>query len=283
MRKDRAEAFIRFKAVRKSFQIGHRHFVAVQDVTLNIERGEIITLVGPSGCGKSTLLNMTAGLFGPTEGTVEYDGMTVQGVNRRVGYMTQADHLLPWRTVAGNVAVPLQIRRVSKPERQARVAELLALVGLSGFADRYPDQLSGGMRKRAALARLLAGDPETILMDEPFGALDAQMRLTLQTELLRLCRRFGKTVLFVTHDVDEAVALADRCVVFAGRPGTIDHVLDVPLPRERNLVQLRADPRYIALCADLWRRLAPNMAGDTAGDATGDAGPASAAKLGVAS
>jgi len=259
-----AGAFIRFTGVQKSFQAGGRAFVAVRDVSLSVARGEVVTLVGPSGCGKSTLLNMTAGLFGPTQGRVEYDGAEVRGVNRRVGYMTQADHLLPWRTVAGNIAVPLQIRRVDKRVAQARVEELLALVGLSGFGASYPNQLSGGMRKRAALARLLASDPETILMDEPFGALDAQMRLTLQTELLRLCRRFGKTVLFVTHDVDEAVALADRCVVFAGRPGTIDHVLDVPLPRERNLIQLRADPRYVALCADLWRRLAPEAAGDAA-------------------
>ncbi len=263
-----AGVFIRFTGVQKSFQAGGRAFVAVRDVSLSVARGEVVTLVGPSGCGKSTLLNMTAGLFGPTQGRVEYDGAEVRGVNRRVGYMTQADHLLPWRTVAGNIAVPLQIRRVDKRVAQARVEELLALVGLSGFGASYPNQLSGGMRKRAALARLLASDPETILMDEPFGALDAQMRLTLQTELLRLCRRFGKTVLFVTHDVDEAVALADRCVVFAGRPGTIDHVLDVPLPRERNLIQLRADPRYVALCADLWRRLAPEVAGAAAPSST---------------
>jgi len=262
MGRDGEEAFIRFTGVQKSFQIGSRGFIAVRDVTLSVRRGEIITLVGPSGCGKSTLLNMTAGLFGPTEGRVEYDGVPIQGINRRVGYMTQADHLLPWRTVAGNIAVPLQIRRLAKQATQARVDELLTLVGLSGFGASYPNQLSGGMRKRAALARLLASDPETLLMDEPFGALDAQMRLTLQTELLRLCRRFNKTVLFVTHDIDEAVALADRCVVFAGRPGTIDYVLDVPLPRERNLIQLRSDPAYVALCADLWQRLAPEIAGD---------------------
>ena len=262
MGRDGEEAFIRFTGVQKSFQIGSRGFIAVRDVTLSVRRGEIITLVGPSGCGKSTLLNMTAGLFGPTEGRVEYDGVPIQGINRRVGYMTQADHLLPWRTVAGNIAVPLQIRRLAKQATQARVDELLTLVGLNGFGASYPNQLSGGMRKRAALARLLASDPETLLMDEPFGALDAQMRLTLQTELLRLCRRFDKTVLFVTHDIDEAVALADRCVVFAGRPGTIDYVLDVPLPRERNLIQLRSDPAYVALCADLWQRLAPEIAGD---------------------
>lgn len=257
----RREPFISFADVQKSFKVDGRQFVAVRNVSLAIQRGEIITLVGPSGCGKSTLLNMTAGLFSPTEGRVHYDGAEVKGVNTRVGYMTQADHLLPWRTVAGNIAVPLQIRRLRKQETQERVEELLALVGLTGFGASYPNQLSGGMRKRAAMARLLASDPETLLMDEPFGALDAQMRLTLQTELLRLCKKLKKTVLFVTHDVDEAVALADRCVVFAGRPGTIDHVLDVSLPQPRNLVQLRSDPHYLELCAALWQRLAPDIAG----------------------
>jgi NitT/TauT family transport system ATP-binding protein len=257
----RQEPFISFADVQKSFKVDGRQFVAVRNVSLEIQRGEIITLVGPSGCGKSTLLNMTAGLFGPTEGRVHYDGAEVKGVNTRVGYMTQADHLLPWRTVAGNIAVPLQIRRLGKREIDMRVEELLALVGLTGFGTSYPNQLSGGMRKRAAMARLLASDPETLLMDEPFGALDAQMRLTLQTELLRLCKKLKKTVLFVTHDVDEAIALADRCVVFAGRPGTIDHILEVSLAQPRNLVQLRSDPRYVELCAALWQRLAPDIAG----------------------
>jgi NitT/TauT family transport system ATP-binding protein len=252
------QPFISFTAVQKSFKVEGREFIAVRDVSLDVMRGEIITLVGPSGCGKSTLLNMTAGLFRPNQGRVEYSGSEVTGVNTRVGYMTQADHLLPWRTVAGNIAVPLQIRRMAKDEIQSRVEELLALVGLTGFGESYPAQLSGGMRKRAAMARLMASDPETLLLDEPFGALDAQMRLTLQTELLRLCRKLNKTVLFVTHDVDEVIALADRCVVFAGRPGTIDHVIDVPLSGERNLVQLRSDPRYVELCASLWRRLAPD-------------------------
>ncbi len=256
------EAFISFANVQKKFTVGGREFVAVRDVTLKVRRGEFITLVGPSGCGKSTLLNMTAGLFSPSEGRVDYAGKQVAGINTRVGYMTQADHLLPWRTVAGNIAVPLQIRRVPKDEIEKRVDELLVLVGLTGFGNSYPAQLSGGMRKRAAMARLMASDPETLLMDEPFGALDAQMRLTLQTELLRLCRKFNKTVLFVTHDVDEAIALADRCVVFAGRPGTIDHVIDIPLTGERNLIQLRSDPRYVDLCAALWRSLAPEAEAD---------------------
>ena len=163
--------FISFAGVQKSFKVEGRQFVAVRNVSLEVQRGEIITLVGPSGCGKSTLLNMTAGLFGPTEGVVHYDGAEVNGVNTRVGYMTQADHLLPWRTVAGNIAVPLQIRRVPKAEIEARVEELMALVGLTGFGESYPNQLSGGMRKRAAMARLMASDPETLLMTNPSAPL----------------------------------------------------------------------------------------------------------------
>jgi NitT/TauT family transport system ATP-binding protein len=178
----------------------------------------------------------------------------------RVGYMTQVDHLLPWRTLAGNIAVPLEIAEKSKREIAAEVDRLMTLVGLTGFGASYPTQLSGGMRKRAALARLFAYDPDTLLMDEPFAALDAQMRLVLQVELRRLCRALGKTVLFVTHDVDEAVALGDRCVVFTPRPGRVQKIIPVDLPADRDLRQLRYDPAYVAQCAALWRLLTPSLA-----------------------
>ena len=155
----------------------------MRGIDLIVAPGEMVTLVGPSGCGKSTLLNMTAGLFGPSSGTVAYDGKPVVGINTRVGYMTQSDHLLPWRSVADNIAAPLQIAGMARAEIARRTDALIELVGLAGFARSYPSQLSGGMRKRAALARLLAYDPDTLLMDEPFGALDAQLRLRLQVEL----------------------------------------------------------------------------------------------------
>ncbi len=241
---------------------------AVRDITLEVTEGEIVTILGPSGCGKSTLLNMAAGLFAPSTGQVTYRGQPVPRPNTAVGYMTQKDHLLPWRSVAGNIAVPLEIRGVPKAEASRRVAELIAMVGLGGFERTYPDQLSGGMRKRTALARLLAYDPETLLLDEPFAALDPQLRAGMQQELLRLCRDLGKTVLFVTHDLDEAAALGDRCVVFSGRgsgasgckrsPGTIHAIVPVPLPPGRDPMRLRADPVFQRLTAQLWDMMAPD-------------------------
>ncbi|WP_201742179.1 ABC transporter ATP-binding protein [Mangrovicoccus ximenensis] len=250
------EELVRFEGVSKSFGA----LQAVHGVSLSVAEGEFITLVGPSGCGKSTLLNMTAGLFEPTEGRVTYRGELVRPYNRKVGYMTQSDHLLHWRTVERNIAVPLEIARMPRPQIRARVEELLELVGLAGFGASYPGELSGGMRKRCALARLLAYDPETLLFDEPFAALDAQLRLKMQMEIRRIVAKLNKTVLFVTHDLDEAVALADRCVVFAGRPGTIKEVLDIPLPRERDLFGIRHNADYVGMTARLWDEMAPAAA-----------------------
>ena len=252
-------ALISYREVGKTFETPQGDVVAVCDITLDVSEGEFITLVGPSGCGKSTLLNMAAGLFEPTTGTVHYRGAVVAPYNQRVGYMTQNDHLLPWRDVMGNVKVPLEIRGVPKGEAHDRVESLLHKVGLKGFEKSYPSQLSGGMRKRCALARLLAYDPEALLMDEPFGALDAQLRLKMQIEIRGLAMALGKTTVFVTHDLDEAVSLADRCVVFTHRPGTIARAVDVPLPRERDLTRLRHDATYRDLTAELWDLLSPDM------------------------
>lgn len=251
---------INLSNVSKTFHSSGKALLAIHGVDLSIREGEIITLVGPSGCGKSTLLNMTAGLYQPTTGTITYRGEQVVSLNHRAGYITQTDHLLPWRDVASNIMVPLEIIGMARSERQDRVIELIELVGLKGFEKSYPSQLSGGMRKRTALARLLAYDPETLLMDEPFGALDAQLRLILQIELLRIAHRFNKTVIFVTHDLDEAVALADRCVVFGGRPGTIVDTLDIPLSRDRDLMTLRFNTEYTEICARLWQQLSGTIA-----------------------
>jgi NitT/TauT family transport system ATP-binding protein len=250
---------VQFRGVAKAFDSAGQHVDAVRDINLAVEPGEIVTLVGPSGCGKSTLLNMTAGLFAPTSGTVEYDGQPVAGMNRRVGYMTQSDHLLPWRSVADNIAAPLQIAGLAKAKIAARTEALIKMVGLGGFANSYPSQLSGGMKKRAALARLLAYDPDTLLMDEPFGALDAQLRLRLQIELRQLCKKFGKTVLFVTHDLDEAVSIGDRVAVFSARPGTIVQSMPVMLPVDRDLIRLRYDAEFTRTCAQLWEMMAPSL------------------------
>jgi NitT/TauT family transport system ATP-binding protein len=251
---------IRFKSVGKTFQTADKTFEAVRDVNLSVRSGEVITLVGPSGCGKSTLLNMTAGLMRPTTGDVFYRDAPVNGLNDKVGYMTQSDHLLPWRTIAANIAVPLEIKRMPRAKAAGRVRELVDLVGLNGFESAYPTQVSGGMRKRAALARLLASDPETLLMDEPFAALDAQLRIAMQTELLRVRERYGKTILFVTHDPDEAISIADRCVVFSSRPGRISKIIDTGLPQSRDLARLRFEPEFLTLARDLWEHLACDQA-----------------------
>ena len=258
-RRQLGQAMIVFENVSKSFKVADGMMLAVTDVNLAVREGEFITLVGPSGCGKSTLLNMVAGMFAPTTGSVVYRGKQVGGYNRKVGYMTQSDHLLPWRDVSSNIAVPLEIAGMSRKDIKDRTAELIELVGLKGFAESYPAQLSGGMRKRTALARLLAYDPETLLFDEPLAALDAQLRLKMQVEIRRIALKLEKSILFVTHDLDEAIALADRCVIFSGRPGTIRDVIDVPLPLERNLMRLRHDPNYISLTARLWDEMAPSL------------------------
>ncbi len=200
---------------------------------------------------------MVAGLFSPTTGEVLYRGQAVQGINGRTGYMTQSDHLLPWRDVTGNIAIPLEIQGVPKAKRQERIRELLSLVGLEGHEKRIPASFPGACAN-AALARLLAYDPETLLMDEPFAALDAQLRMRMQTELFKLSRQLNKTVLFVTHDLDEAVALGDRCLIFSGRPGTIVRDVSIPLGDDRNILQLRKDPRYHELCGDLWEFITPS-------------------------
>lgn len=227
-------------------------FLAVDGIQLRVPAGRFITIIGPSGCGKSTLLNMAAGLLRPTRGTVLHRGDPINGVNTTVGYLTQQDHLLPWRSVEKNVGLALEIQGVDGNERKRRVEEMLAVVGLEGFGKSYPAQLSGGMRKRAALARLLIYEPETLLMDEPFGALDAQLRLVLQAELLRLWESQKKTVLFVTHDLEEAILMADEIVVFGTKPGRIVHTETVDLPRPRDLAALRSDQRFTAIWKRLW-------------------------------
>jgi NitT/TauT family transport system ATP-binding protein len=251
---------LRFEGVSKVFTAhsDNRPFLAVRDVELDVPQGRFVCLIGPSGSGKSTLLNMAAGLFLPTKGTVYHDGTPVRAVNTRVGYITQQDNLLPWRTLEANVAVGLEIRRTSRAERRRRVAETIELVGLQGFEKHYPAQLSGGMRKRATLARTLIYSPDTLLMDEPFGALDAMLKNTLQLELLRLWEQDRKTVLFVTHDLDEAILLADEIVVFGTDPGRIIHVETVDFERPRTLTDIRRTQEFTAVWERLWALIEKN-------------------------
>jgi NitT/TauT family transport system ATP-binding protein len=215
---------------------GFRHFFETADgpvqatdhVDLAIRAGEFVTLVGPSGCGKTTLLKALAGFIRPTEGTILCDGKPVRGPGRERGVVFQELAILPWRTVRRNIGHGLEIAGVTRLERERTVARLIELTGLAGFEDRYPHELSGGMRQRVAVARTWAADPDVILMDEPFAAVDAMTRLTLQEELVRLCAATRKTVFFITHSVDEAVFLGDRVLVMTRRPGRIRAVIDVP-------------------------------------------------------
>jgi NitT/TauT family transport system ATP-binding protein len=223
-------------SVEKIVVSGFRHFFDTEDgpvqatgeIDLKISAGEFVTLVGPSGCGKTTLLKAMAGFIRPTEGTITCDGKLVTEPGRERGVVFQELAILPWRTVRRNIGHGLEIARIPRAEREEKVARLIDLIGLRGFEDRYPHELSGGMRQRVAVARTWAADPDVILMDEPFAAVDAMTRLTLQEELARLCVATRKTVFFITHSVDEAVFLGDRVLVMTRRPGTIKAVIEVP-------------------------------------------------------
>ena len=236
----------------------HRGAEALRNVSLQAAPGAFVSVIGPSGCGKSTLLTAIASLLSPDEadvhGTIRIDGVDVrQGGGRgSLGYVFQRDTLFPWRTVLENVGAGLEIRRLPKAERVGRARQLIDAVGLSGFEHYYPHQISGGMRQRTSLIRTLAYDPEVVLMDEPFGALDAQTRLQLQAELLRIWAARRTTIIFVTHDLPEAITLAERVVVFSRRPGTITQEYDVPLPYPRDPFELRGSPEFAELNAKIW-------------------------------
>jgi NitT/TauT family transport system ATP-binding protein len=228
-------------------------YTAVGQTTLRIRAGEFVSVVGPTGCGKSTLLNIGAGLLPPTSGTVKVFGQALAGINTRAGYMFQTEALMPWRSAIDNVMVGLQYRGVPDAEARAQAQAWLERVGLSGFGDRYPHQLSGGMRKRTALAQVLALDPDIILMDEPFSALDIQTRQLMENEVLDLWAAKKKAVLFITHDLDEAIAMSDRVVVLSAGPATVpmgEFVID--LPRPRNVAEVRTQPRFIELHTQIW-------------------------------
>jgi NitT/TauT family transport system ATP-binding protein len=256
------EGIIEYRGVGRRFHSRSGTVVACEDVNLSVRRGEFMAIVGPSGCGKSTLLNMAAGLMAPSTGQVFYDGRPVPAPNTNVGYLTQRDTLLPWRTVEDNVAIALELRGQSRADRLRNAHEWLDRVGLIGFEKSYPAQLSGGMRRRVALARTLAYEPETILMDEPFGALDAQLRMVMHEELLKLWTGTRKTVIFVTHDLAEALTLADRIAVFSARPGRIRSIEVVDLPRPRDVFRIRFDPHFGELHDRLWSYLEASVRSD---------------------
>lgn len=231
-------------------------FTALRDVDLVIEPGQFCAVVGPTGSGKSTTLTMVAGLDNPSAGTVRVGGQEVDGIASGTSFMFQSDALLPWKTVLGNVAMGPMFRGVPKKEAQERARDWLRRVGLAGFEDHHPHQLSGGMRKRTSLAAALINEPSILLMDEPFGALDVQTKAIMSNELLGLWEQTRPSVMFVTHDLEEAVALADRVVVMTVGPGTIKGVYDIDLPRPRGAVQeIRFEPRFLELHHQIWESL----------------------------
>jgi NitT/TauT family transport system ATP-binding protein len=231
-------------------------FTAIREVTFDVEPGQFCAVVGPTGCGKSTTLGLVAGLDRPSEGTVRVGGKPVDGIAEGVSFMFQADALLPWKTVLGNVALGPSFRGVPKREAEAAARDWLRRVGLAGFEDRHPHQLSGGMRKRVAMAAALINEPRILLMDEPFGALDVQTKAIMQTELLGLWEQLRPSVLFITHDLEEAVALADRVVVLTSGPGSVKAVYDIDLPRPRGSVQdIRFQPEFLDLHRQIWQSL----------------------------
>jgi NitT/TauT family transport system ATP-binding protein len=233
-----------------------QRYTAVSNTTLRINAGEFVSVVGPTGCGKSTLLNIGAGLLEPSAGEVRVFGQPLRGINTRAGYMFQSDALMPWRSALDNVMMGLQYRDIPDSEARAQAQAWLERVGLGEFGDRYPHQLSGGMRKRTALAQVLALDPDIILMDEPFSALDIQTRQLMENEVLDLWAAKKKAVLFITHDLDEAIAMSDRVVVLSAGPGTRPiGEFAIDLPRPRDVAEARNQPRFVQLHSLIWNVL----------------------------
>jgi NitT/TauT family transport system ATP-binding protein len=233
-----------------------KRYTAVKDTTLVVAPGEFVSVVGPTGCGKSTLLNVAAGLLEPSAGSVTVNGEPLTGINRHAGYLFQADALMPWRNALDNVVAGLEFQGLPREQARQKGEQWLKRVGLAGFDDRYPHQLSGGMRKRVALAQTLILGPQILLMDEPFSALDVQTRQLMENELLELWSADRKSVVFITHDLEEAIALSDRVVVLSAGPET--HPIGefaIDLPRPRDVSEIRLTPHFIELHGEIWHRM----------------------------
>src|SRR2546423_4952431 len=243
---------VSFRDVRKVFAARGRSVTALDGITFDVHSGQFLVLVGPSGCGRSTRREMRAGLTAPSSGRVLVDGVPVTAPGLDRGIVFQQYALLPWRTALSNVEFGLEAKGVPRRERPDRARHFLDLVGLTGFADRYPHELSGGMKQRVAIARSLAFDPDVLLMDEPFAALDAQTREGLQDELLRIWEKTGKTIVFITHGIDEAVYLGQRVAVMTSRPGRVKHIVDIPLGSRTATEDVRSDPAFARYRHEIW-------------------------------
>jgi NitT/TauT family transport system ATP-binding protein len=235
---------------------GERPHPVIADVSFALMPGEIVSIVGPSGCGKTTLLNLLCGVLPLTRGKVHWRGQPLSGMPERVGYMLQKDLLLPWRTALSNVMLGLEVQRLARAQRLERAKKILDTVGLSGFYDYYPSALSGGMRQRVALARTLAIDPEVLLLDEPFAALDFQTKLLIESDMARLVRSEGRSLLMITHDIEEAVCLSDRVMVLTHRPSRVCAVHEIDLGVERgDMIAARESPQFAHYVRTIWRQL----------------------------
>ena len=252
-------ALLSIENVRKEYQVRGKKVLALDSVDLTIAEGEFVTVVGPSGCGKSTLLNLIVGLMRSSMGRIVFRGAPIEGITTKIGYVTQKDNLLPWRTLIENVEIALEIRAIEKSARRVQAQDLIDQVGLSGFEDHYPHELSGGMRQRANIIRTLIYDPELILMDEPFGPLDAQTRIVLQDQLLKLWYASKKTIVFITHDLIEAITLADRVVLMSARPGRIKSIEQIAIPRPRDVFKIHEDAQFRSAYERLWQQLRPEV------------------------
>lgn len=251
-----AKAAIGLAGLDIAFQVADGAYTAVKDVSLAVGAHEFLAIVGPTGCGKSTLLNAAAGLIKPTKGSVHVFGAPLAGLNKAAGYLFQQDALMPWKTALENVAIGLAIAGVPAQEADGRARALLAKVGLAAFGDRYPHMLSGGQRKRVGLAQVLIRDPKILLMDEPFGPLDAQTRIIMGDLLLQLWSQDRKAAMFVTHDLEEAIALADRVVIMSAGPAArIIGDYRIPLARPRDVAEIKLDPQFHALHREIWSAL----------------------------
>ncbi|MFT8314871.1 MAG: ABC transporter ATP-binding protein [Clostridium sp.] len=255
---------VTIKNIRKSYTVipeegkSEEKFLVLEDFNLQIKKGEFITIVGPSGCGKSTFLDILAGLSKPTSGEIHIDGKLITGPDLDRGIILQGYALFPWLNVRQNIEFGLDIKGISKAERREISNKFIKLVGLDKFENRYPHELSGGMKQRVAIARALAYDPEVLLMDEPFAAVDAQTRELLQEELLAIWEKTNKTIVFITHSIEEAIFLADRVVVMSGNPGKIEEIIEINLKRPRNTVDIRASKEFNEKQNRIWQLLHDN-------------------------
>jgi NitT/TauT family transport system ATP-binding protein len=252
---------LRVRGVSKQFERRGRVTDVCNDIDFDVKDGEFLSIVGPSGCGKTTLLRIVGGLIAPSAGSVEIDGVTIKGPGSDRGFVFQQDSLLPWRTLVDNVRFGLEVQGTGKRESTERAQQVIRLVGLQEFGHHYPHELSGGMRQRANLARALAIGPKVLLMDEPFSALDAQTREFMQAELLRIWRQEQKTVLFITHQIDEAVFLSDRVIVMGAHPGRIRDVVKVEIERPREL-SVKRTPEFLEYTDAIWRQIEDEVRAD---------------------